>query len=693
MYLPPPSQRPILANAFVAVLLAVMAAGCNDDSPGVSSPDADSDAGDTASADVEEDLRFDVPFADADDTDTASTEDTTPTPDTEPDAPDDDTATDAAVDTGPPPRCSGDDECDDGRDCTIDACGDGGFCVWEIEAGTCLLGGVCYEEGQARPGDACAVCEATAPSIWTPLGDGAPCDDGDVCTADTTCLEGACSGAAIDCEDRNPCTENACDPVLGCVFPAEADGTPCEDGSACTEADACLDSACVGAPVDCDDLNGCTDDTCDPELGCSSTPNASPCEDGDACTTDDVCADGTCVAGGPTNCEDGNTCTIDVCDDIAGCVYLPNLNPCCSGTVSICDDLDPCTTDICNPADGSCSTESNTARCDDGNACTTSDTCADRACVGREEECVDSNPCTADSCDEETGCTFEPLDDTPCDDGVACTIDDVCRAGICEAGRSECVCDPTFGLQALKLTSLRIGSGGHPGEALDLDADPSTCAPAADCSGGRHNALGVIGPFANDSLAGAVADGSMMLILDIDDISLNPFEFSFVQADLSPDDSGCDFQAEECRYVADPGSYDPETCEPVVRLPATRSGLNVTAGGPGTVFPFEVPFGEGATLSIILFDVRFEGTLAMDGDAVTGLTGVLGGAVSKAALLEALDALPADSLPIDRDAVASLLELLVQNDIDTDGDGEPDAASIGIPITGIGASLVGVATD
>ena len=72
------------------------------------------------------------------------------------------------------------------------------------------------------------------------------------------------------------------------------------------------------------------------------------------------------------------------------------------------------------------------------------------------------------------------------------------------------------------------------------------------------------------------------------------------------------------------------------------------------------------------------------------LDGLSGGAVSKQTLLDGLATLPEGALPVPKDAAISLVDSLVQNDIDTDGDGAKDAASIGIKIHGIDATVSGV---
>ena len=59
----------------------------------------------------------------------------------------------------------------------------------------------------------------------------------------------------------------------------------------------------------CDDGNPCTDDACDPVSGCKSTNNAAACNDGDACTAGDICGGGKCAGATPVKCDDGNPST------------------------------------------------------------------------------------------------------------------------------------------------------------------------------------------------------------------------------------------------------------------------------------------------------------------------------------------------------------------------------------------------
>jgi hypothetical protein len=140
------------------------------------------------------------------------------------------------------------------------------------------------------------------------------------------------------------CNEAVCIEPNGCGVQPKADDTPCDDGDACTIDDTCSTGACVGGrPSNCDDINVCTDDSCEPARGCVHTDNAAACDDTNACTSADTCSNGTCTGGPLYNCDDGNTCTDDSCDPALGCVHTNNMGP--------CDDRDPGTVqDVCDAA-------------------------------------------------------------------------------------------------------------------------------------------------------------------------------------------------------------------------------------------------------------------------------------------------------------------------------------------------------
>ena len=280
-----------------------------------------------------------------------------------------------------------------------------------------------------------------------PANDGHPCEDGNMCTLADTCNAGFCSpGPTANCNDGNPCTSDSCTPETGCVHNHNQD--PCSDDDACTVADTCADGQCLpGQPLSCNDNDPCTDDSCNPQTGCTFTPNLGPCSDGNACTNNDTCANGQCLPGTPVVCKDDNPCTTDSCDPAIGCVTKLNDLPCndsdictindhchlgeCIGAGNLpCSDNNPCTDDACQPEVG-CTFTANNGPCNDGTMCTTGDHCAEGMCKPTGFlTCNDNNPCTDDTCDPDTGCVTSD-NQNPCNDGDKCTVTDVCTNGQC----------------------------------------------------------------------------------------------------------------------------------------------------------------------------------------------------------------------------------------------------------------------
>ena len=97
------------------------------------------------------------------------------------------------------------------------------------------------------------------------------------------------------------------------------------------DADRCLDGG-----VSCDDGNPCTDDRCDPALGCVRDPNSAPCDDLDPCTAGDACRDGACrpatVLASWYRDEDGDSYgngAAEVCDAEPPSGYVADRTDCC----------------------------------------------------------------------------------------------------------------------------------------------------------------------------------------------------------------------------------------------------------------------------------------------------------------------------------------------------------------------------
>jgi ribosomal protein S11 len=466
--------------------------------------------------------------------------------------------------------------CDDGNDCTdSDTCKDG---QCQAGANTCqcvtdadcaikedgnLCNGTLYCDKTsfipkcvlnaativtcAASGDVCSnvacnpltgKCDATA------VPDGTGCDaDASVCTAADACKSGACQpGAVVDCDDKNPCTDDVCKPAVGCVHSANTaacdadgnactagdtcsnstcvpgvakkcddglactqdscnpqtgncvfdgaafDGDPCDaDGSVCSVGDACKSGSCVkGTALKCDDGNPCTQDACDAVLGCTQAANAASCDDGNACTAGDACSGGKCASGQIKACIDGDKCTTDGCNGATGqCTFaaIPGCSNQCTKNAD-CDDGKVCTDDTCS--NGICKNSANTAACSDGDICTEGDACKDGACqFAKTKNCDDGNSCTDDSCDPKLGCASLANAKTCDADSDACTVGDACSNKVCIAGLPK-NCDDynPCTADACEVATGKCLNYGPPKDGTGCDADGSLCTVGDACKTG-----------------------------------------------------------------------------------------------------------------------------------------------------------------------------------------------------------------
>jgi hypothetical protein len=167
---------------------------------------------------------------------------------------------------------------------------------------------VCYD-GNPCTKDICDV--GTGGCVFQPIA--GPCDDGNPCTMNDTCVNGQCvGGQPKNCDDGNPCTDDFCDAGTGQCYHVN-NSAPCEDGNKCTINDRCENGACKpGSYKDCSDTNPCTlNEHCDPATGqCVFNSNeGAPCDDGNVCTVGERCSGGLCL-GGQDFCQAQHaTCT------------------------------------------------------------------------------------------------------------------------------------------------------------------------------------------------------------------------------------------------------------------------------------------------------------------------------------------------------------------------------------------------
>ena len=241
-------------------------------------------------------------------------------------------------------------------------------------------------------------------------------------------------------------------------------GTSCNDSNPCTLSDACQSGVCQGTnPVVCTPSDAChVAGTCDITSGACSNPaapNGSPCSDSNSCTQTDTCQGGSCSGSNPVVCTASDTChNVGTCAPATGVCSnpaKPNGSVCNDGNA--CTQTDTCQTgacsgsnnvfctasDVCHdpgtcaPATGLCSNPAkpNGSFCSDNNECTDFDTCQSGACAsGAPVVCNPLDQChDAGTCAPATGACSNPprTDGSACDDANACTTNDACAGGVC----------------------------------------------------------------------------------------------------------------------------------------------------------------------------------------------------------------------------------------------------------------------
>jgi hypothetical protein len=205
----------------------------------------------------------------------------------------------------------------------------------DCRSGVCR-GGICCE-GSCE--GACFSCALPGSfGSCRQMSDDSPCPDGDLCNGSEFCREGVClSGTPLECFDGNPCTEDRCFAASGCVFQPLADGTPCPDDDACNGIETCQAGQCApGSEPDCDDGNPCTSDFCQSDSGCHHLLFDDGTECGQNACGQLYCKAGECRLDEELVCDDGNVCTDDLCDPQLGCQHRPAPDGLKCGRCQIC---------------------------------------------------------------------------------------------------------------------------------------------------------------------------------------------------------------------------------------------------------------------------------------------------------------------------------------------------------------------
>ncbi len=151
----------------------------------------------------------------------------------------------------------------------------------------CVAPGPCFESWFEPASGGC---------ITRALDEGASCQTGNACLVDGICVNQECRGTVLDCNDGNACTEDRCDPAVGCRH----------DPIVCTVPD--------------DEDPRCREAICKPDQGCDTRDkrDGTSCGDNSTCVARYYCFAGTCdtrsAEGLPcaARCGDG-VCRDEVC--------------------------------------------------------------------------------------------------------------------------------------------------------------------------------------------------------------------------------------------------------------------------------------------------------------------------------------------------------------------------------------------
>ena len=250
------------------------------------------------------------------------------------------------------------------------------------------------------------------------------CDDGVFCNGFETFGGSVCVPGIDPCDDGVPCTDDTCDEVLDTCGNAVNDAN-CDDGLFCNGAEVC-DAAldCQAGSDPCDDAITCTDDSCDDLLDtCTNATNDNLCDNTLFCDGLEFCdAALDCQFGTPPDCDDLVGCTVETCDDFNDvCVNTPRDVLCdnglfcdgpetcdsvldCQLAADPCDDVVACTVDTCDEPTDTCLNTPDDVFCSNGLFCDGSEVCDPVL------DCVaGTDPCAPLICDEIGSVCLSPI--------------------------------------------------------------------------------------------------------------------------------------------------------------------------------------------------------------------------------------------------------------------------------------------
>jgi len=265
---------------------------------------------------------------------------------------------------------------------------------------------------------------------------------------------------------------------------SDAGADAAADASADASVDGGVDAATDAASdASVDTTPDASVDTADAAVDAQPDANPDGTADGDAGAECTIDTD--CAA-----LEDGDLCNGTLVCNVGVCEIDPATVVTC--TPAACQD-----SSTCEPATGQCVpvVSADDTPCDDGNACTLDEVCTGGTCASATGPgCDDGSICTDDTCDPAVGCINSPVD---CADTDPCTIDSCDEALGCQsapAPNGSACDDGDLCTESLCLTGSCLPMG------------PVTCDDGNPCTvDSCDSAVGCIG---TDDLTASCDDGN-----------------------------------------------------------------------------------------------------------------------------------------------------------------------------------------
>lgn len=294
------------------------------------------------------------------------------------------------------------------------------------------------------------------------------------------------------CNDNNKCTDDVCDPNVGCLHVQKS----CNDNNLCTTDTCDVKVGCKNTPMNCDDSVSCTIDSCNASNGqCNHQIDHTKCATADKCTLG-YCTDKGCQYHKDDKCNPPKQPpTCDTCKpanacQIATCQIQSDLSVKCIYTEKDCNDGIKCTTDTCNYQNGQCVH----TRVVSNECPTTSPSCKENLdCSSWGVEQNLSCKCSVAVCDAVLGvCVANPTSSTTC---VTC---DQCKQACasrdaCDGVTTSCTRDASGNISCNRpitscddgsictKDSCNINTGACEHSFIKSDACLETCESDNDC--------------------------------------------------------------------------------------------------------------------------------------------------------------------------------------------------------------------